>query len=143
MDISNKKSDAHTENAIYEYNVDPSKLIGYKQITGHMILDVRMGKNLCCKAIFVSDIHNNKTPRSITYSTVVSQDSERICVTIAALNDIHVLSADTENAYLSAPCCEQVWMRIGPEFGNYEGKVLIIRKAFYGPKSSGTAFQYF
>ena len=34
-------------------------------------------------------------------------------------------------------------MRAVPEFGNHEGKVLIIRKALYGQKSSGAAFRAF
>ena len=77
---------------------------------------------------------------SITYRTVVSQYFVRICVTIAAINDIHVLAAEVENDYILALCCEQVWMRVRPEFGNSKGKVLIIMKALYGLKSSGAAF---
>ena len=64
-------------------------------------------------------------------------------MTIADLNDIHVLSADVDNDYLLAPFREQVWMRAGPEFGDHEGKVLIINQALYGLKSSGASFREF
>lgn len=59
---------------------------------------------------------------------------------IAALNELQVLSADIENAYLTTPCREKVWIKAGPEFGEMEGKVLIVRKALYGLKSSGASF---
>ena len=131
------------ENAVAEHDGDASELIGYQQITGHMIFDIKMAENFRRKARFVADGHKTKTPSAITYSTVVSRDSVRICLTIAALNDLEVLAADVENAYLTAPCRERVWMRAGPEFGNREGKILIIKQALYGLKSSGAAFRAF
>ena len=39
------------ENAVDEYDGDPTNIIGYQQITGHMIFDVNMGKNFHCNAI--------------------------------------------------------------------------------------------
>ena len=56
------------------------------------------------------------------------------------LNDLKIPSGDIENAYLSAPCREKVWLRAGPEFGHLQGKVLVVKKALYGLKSSGAAF---
>jgi hypothetical protein len=41
-------------------------------------------------------------PSSITYSSVVSRDSVRIALMVAALNDLDILSADIGNAYLNA-----------------------------------------
>ena len=38
--------------------------------------------------------------------------------TIVALNDLDILAADIENAYLSDPNQEKFWIRDGPEFGN-------------------------
>ena len=138
-----KKEMPKIVNAVVEHEGDASDLVGYQQITGHMIFDVKMGENFRRKARFVADGHKTKTPSSVTYSTVVSRDSVRICLTIAALNDLEVLAADVENAFLTAPCREKVWMRGGPEFGNLEGKVLIIKQALYGLKSSGAAFRAF
>lgn len=89
----------------------------------------------------MTDSNKTDPPSAVTYSTVVSRDSVRICLTLAALNDLEVLSADVENAYLTAPCREKVWLRAGPEFGHLEGSVIIIKKALYGLKSSGAAFR--
>jgi len=130
-------------NAVAEYKGDVKDLIRYQRITGHLIFDVKLGEIFRRKVRFVADGHKTKTPSSSTYSTVVSRDSVRICLTLAALNDLELLSGDIENAYLSAPCREKVWLRAGPEFGELEGRTLIVQKALYGLKSSGAAFRSF
>ena len=122
---------------------DPSKLIGYQEISTHWIFDIKLGENFRRKARLVADGHKTATPASVTYSTVVSRDSVRICLMLAALNGLDVMSADIENAYLTAPCRERIWTRLGPEFGNTEGKIYIIVRALYGLKSSGAAFRAF
>ena len=107
------------------------------------MFDVKLGENFRRKARFVADGHKTTTPSSVTYNTVVSRESVRICLLIAALNDLEVVAADIENAYLLAPCRKKVWMMAGPEFGNLQGKILVITKALYGLKSSGAAFRAF
>ena len=62
---------------------------------------------------------------------------------IAALNELDIEGADIENAYLTAPCREKVWMRGGIEFGELADEVLIVQKALKGLKSSGVAFRAF
>lgn len=89
----------------------------------------------------VADGHKTKPPSSVTYSSVVSRDSVRICLTYAALNDLDILSGDIENAYLTAPCREKVYIHAGKEFGSEEGCIFIITKALYGLKSSSAAFR--
>ena len=61
----------------------------------------------------------------------MSRDSVRICLLIAALNDLEIEGADIENAYLKAPCREKVWIRGDKLFGYLEGKVLIVQKALW------------
>ena len=51
------------------------------------------------------------------------------------------MAYDIQNAYLTANCCEKIWTYAGPEFGSECGQPMIIRKALYGLKSSGTAFR--
>ena len=125
------------------FDGDPKSLIGYQQITGHIIFDIKLGENFRRKARYVADGHKTDTPSHITYSSVVSRDSVRIMLLIAALNELDILSGDIENAYLTAPCREKCWTIAGPEFGPLEGRVLIIEKALYGLKSSGAAFRSF
>ena len=125
------------------HNGDINLLKGYQEITGHIVFDVKLGEGFRRKARFVGDGHKTETPSSVTYSSVVSRDSVRIILMIAALNDLDIQGADIENAYLTAPCREKVWMRAGIEFGDLEGEILIVEKALYGLKSSGAAFRAF
>ena len=59
-----------------------------------MIFDVKM--DLTRKARFVAGGHQTDPPKESTYSSVVSRDSIRIAFTLAALNDLDVLSADVQ-----------------------------------------------
>jgi Reverse transcriptase (RNA-dependent DNA polymerase) len=67
----------------------------------------------------------------------------RILLTVAALNDLQVLGADVQNAFLTAPNKEKVWMIAGPEFGADEGKYFLVARALYGLKSASFSFQSF
>jgi hypothetical protein len=117
--------------------------VGYQKITCHTIFDVKMGENFRRKARFVADGHKTNTPAAMTYSSVVSRDSVRIALTIAALNDLKILACDIQNAYLTADCRERVWIQAGPEFGSEAGTNMLVKKALYGLKSSGAAFRAF
>jgi len=46
--------------------------------------------------------------------------------------------ADVSNAYLNTPCHEKIWTHAGREFGSDEGSIMIIVRALYGLKTSGT-----
>ncbi|KAI2495421.1 hypothetical protein MHU86_19096 [Fragilaria crotonensis] len=78
---------------------------------------------------------------TVTYASVVSRESVRIALTLAALNDLEVKTADIENAYLTAPVGERIWCKLGPEFGQDAGKRAIIVRALYGLKSAGASFR--
>jgi hypothetical protein len=116
--------------------------IGYQQIKCHLIFDIKMGENFRRKARFVAGGHTTEVPETlITYSSVVSRDSVRVALTIAALNGLKVMACDIQNAYLTADCREKIWTTAGPEFGSEAGTVFIIKKALYGLKSAGAAFR--
>jgi len=115
---------------------------GYQHIKCHMIFDVKLGENFRRKARLVAGGHMTGAPTSITYSSVVSRDSVRICLLLAALNDLDILSCDIQGAYLTAPSREKVVITAGPEFGpELEGKILKVTRALYGLKSAGAAFR--
>jgi Reverse transcriptase (RNA-dependent DNA polymerase) len=115
--------------------------IGFQEVKCHLIFDVKMGKNFRRKARFVTGGHTTDVPSSLTYASVVSRDSVRIALLIAALNDLKVLACDIQNAYLMADCRELIWNRAGPEFGSETGTIFIVKKALYGLKSAGAAFR--
>ena len=78
---------------------------------------MKISENFRRNSRFVSDGHLVETPASITYSTAVSIDSVRILLLAAALNDLDVIGADVQNAFLSAHNLEKHSIRAGPEFG--------------------------
>ena len=140
MDAIRKEMTA-IRGAVEEYEGDIRDLIGYQLITGHIVFDVKLGENFRRKARFCADGHKTKTPASVTYSSVVSRDSVRIMLLIAALNGLSLKAADIQNAFLTAPNLEKVYIIAGPEFGAEQGKTFIIRKALYGLKSASAAFR--
>jgi len=116
---------------------------GYTVIDCHMIFDVKLGENYRRKARMVAGGHQTSAPATITYSSVVSRDSVRIALLVAALNDLDILACDIQNAFLTAPCREKIATIVGPEFGSDEGKVMLVRRALYGLKSSSASFRAF
>jgi hypothetical protein len=116
--------------------------VGYKKINCHMIFDVKLGENFRRKARLVAQGNKTEDPDVITFSSVVSRESVRICLLAAALNGLDLKACDIKNAYLTAPNKEKVYVVAGPEFGpELCGKVLIVVKALYGLKSAGAAFR--
>jgi Reverse transcriptase (RNA-dependent DNA polymerase) len=115
--------------------------VGYQQVRCHLIFDVKMGENFRRKARFVAGGHTTEVPSVLTYASVVSRDSVRIALTVAALNDLKLMACDIQNAYLTADCREKIWTRAGPEFGSESGTIFLVKKALYGLKSAGAAFR--
>ena len=112
----------------------------YQEIRCHLIFDVKM-EDFRRKARFVAGGHMTEAPATLTYASVVSRESVRIALTLAALNDLQVKTADIENAYLTAPVTEKIWCKLGPEFGDEAGKTAIIVRSLYGLKSAGASFR--
>ena len=50
---------------------------------------------------------------------------------------LQMWATDVGNAYLEAFTLEKVYIVAGPEFGERQGHILIIRKALYGLRTSG------
>ena len=122
---------------------DISELKDHEHISGHLIFDIKLGENFRRKARFVADGYKASTPNAVTYSSVASRDSVRLFLLVAALNDIQVQSADVQNAFLTAPVLEKVWMVAGPGFGPEQGKNMIVVRALYGLKSASASFRSF
>lgn len=106
-----------------------------------MIFDVKLGENFRWKARFVAGGHMTTPPATLTYASVVSCESVLIALPLVSLNGMIVLTADIQNAYLHANCREKIYIIAGKEFGSNCGKAMIITRAIYGLKSSGTAFR--
>ena len=57
------------------------------------------------------------TPTAIMYASVVSRESVRLALMLAALNALDVKCGNAMNAYITAPITEKVWTILGPKFG--------------------------
>ena len=118
-------------------------LPGSKHINYHVIFDVK--HDLTRKARLVAGGHLNKTvPSYVTYSSVVTKESVRLCFLLAALNDLDVVIGDISNAYLNAKPREKCFVTITDSylFGpSAIGKKAQIVRALYGMKSSGAAWR--
>ena len=82
-------------------------------------------------------------PRGLnpTYASVVSQESVRIALTLAAFNYLEVKTSDIQNSYLTAPCSEKIWTTLDSEFvPDLAGKEALVVRALYGLKYSGDSF---
>lgn len=75
-----------------------------------------------------------------TYSSVVSLDTVRLAFIAAELMGMDIVAADIGSAYIQAQTKERVYTIAGPEFGKFEGYILIVVKALYGLQTSGNAW---
>ena len=128
---------------LYDGNIKELTDMRYREIKMHLIFDVKMGEKFRRKARLVADGNRISTPATMTYSSVVSRNSVRICLTIAAMNDLEVLSCDIQNAFITAPNREKIWTIAGREFGSEAGKPMIVIRALYGLRSAGASFRSF
>jgi hypothetical protein len=80
---------------------------GCKQIPCHIVFDVKM--DFTCKAHFVAGGHRTDPLNTLTYSSIISQESVCIAFLLAALNDLELLSADIGNAYKNSDARKKVY----------------------------------
>ena len=76
-------------------------------------------------------------PDTITYSSVVARE----IVTMVALHDLEVKTAEVLKAFVMASNHEKIWTILGPEFEDDAGKSVIIVGVLYGLKSVGALFR--
>eukprot|EP00957_Ditylum_brightwellii_P023711 1789369-Ditylum_brightwellii.AAC.1 len=120
---------------------DESVPVGFQHIDCHWIFDIKM--NFTRKAKFVVGGHMTEPPSSLTYLSVVSRETIRIALTIAALNDLDIMAAGIGNAYLNEPYREKVYFTIGTEFGAKKGQYVVVIWSLYELKTSGSAWRSF
>lgn len=105
-----------------------------------MIFNVKM-EYFQFKTWYAANGNKTGAPASSTYVSVVSRESVKIKLTLAALNGLEVKNSDVENAYLTAPTTEKLFTRFGPKFRKDPGKTATIVQALYGTKTAGASFR--
>lgn len=78
----------------------------YSFVKCHMKFDVKI-ENFRRKAQLVAEGHVVYSPLCLTYSSVMSRESVRIALTLAALNDLEVKTGDIRSTCLTAPIQEK------------------------------------
>ncbi len=76
--------------------------IGYQKIPCHIVFDVKM-EDFKCKTCLVAGGHRTEAPTTITYASIISCETVRIALMLAALNNLQVKTGDVLNAYITAP----------------------------------------
>ena len=79
-------------------------------------------------------------PKAEVWSGVVNANTVRLAMLIGMMNSMKILAADISSAYLMANTKEKMWTRLGPEFGAWAGKKVIVKKALYGLCGSCSQF---
>ena len=125
------------------YKVKVEYLVGYQEVSGCLICDVNIAENFRRETQFVADGHLMYYPAFITYSTVVSRDSVRILLLVAALNDLEIMGDGINNAFLSDPNLEKRCIKAEYEFGAEQEKRSLLVRALYDLKLVSAAFRSF
>jgi Reverse transcriptase (RNA-dependent DNA polymerase) len=101
-----------------------------------MIYDVKYdGRH---RGRLVAGGHLTPIPAYSPYAGVVSLRGLRIIIFLAELNNLTLWGADVSSAYLEATTQEKVYFTSGEEFGAKAGHTLVVVKALYGLRSSGS-----
>jgi len=137
MRIVFEKKEGVTKEEMESGKVIPS----YKYITTHMIFNIKMDRKFTRKARLITNGHKIDVPTSITYSSVISRDSIRICLIATLLNGLNMFVCDIGNTYLNANCWEKLWTVIGAKFSSNKGTVIIISRVLHSLKSSRAAWR--
>ena len=114
--------------------------VGSQFMQCHMIFDIKM-EDFRQKARLIAGGHMTDAPKTLTYASIVSRETVRIALTIAAPNDLEVETAVVQNSFLTAPCSESIHTTLGPEFGEDQGKTAVIVHALYGLTSARVSFR--
>ena len=79
---------------------EDKSLVGYKEITCHLIFDVKI--NLTQKVRCMTGGHLTNLPSSVKYASNISQEIIRISFLVASSNELGILAGDTQNALIHA-----------------------------------------
>ena len=119
---------------VFRAVLESDNLDEYQKIPYHIVFAVKFDGRR--KARLVMGGHVTDTPKEDVYSGVVGINTVRLAFQLCALNDLQVCAADVGNAYLHGINKEKVYIVAGSEFGELQGKPLIVYKSCYGLKSS-------
>ena len=111
---------------------------GHKRIKVHMVCAIKHdGRH---KARLVANGNVTNPPCDGVCSGVASLRSVRFVAFLAELNGMELWAADVSNAYLESYTVEKACIIAGPEFGELEGRSLIVVRALCGLGLGGVSW---
>lgn len=113
--------------------------VGWQETTLHMVFDIK--HDLRRKSRLVAGGHLVDLIDTPVYSSTVKSISVQLLHVIAHKANLKQLCGDIGNAFPNAYTNEKVYVaKAGKEFGELEGKAIIIKRALYGLRSSAERF---
>ena len=131
-----KEMSALTKAGVWEFkppNFRLDKSYQFAPLT--LIFDVKQ-EDLRRKARLVAGGHVVDSTMYESYSSVVQTRTIRILETIAMNEGMSFVTGDISNAFVQADTKEKIYSVAGPEFGEKEGSIVLIKKALYGLATS-------
>ena len=108
---------------------------GYKPLKILTVHDVKHdGRHRAC---MVAAGHLTEVPVKSVYSGVISLRGIRLMIFLVELNQMEAWGTDISSAYLKGFTKEKLFVKAGPEFGDQEGHILLVKKALYRLRTSG------
>ena len=82
-----------------------------------------------------------QVPTYMSYPSIVSRETVRIGLLMAALNGLELLAGDIQNEFLKAPTKEKIFFCAGYKLKADKGRVFFVVRSLYGLKSSTLQFR--
>ena len=131
-----KEMSALTKAGVWEFMPPTFKVPkDYQYAPLTLIFDVKQ-EDLRRKARLVAGGHVVDASMYESYSSVVQTRTIRLLQTIAMNENLNLVTGDISNAFIQADTHEKIYSVAGPEFGDREGSVVLIKKALYGLATS-------
>ena len=79
-------------------------------------------------------------PHEDCFAFVVFTEAVRLGFILTQVQNLKCITGDVGNALLTAFTSEKIYVVSGPEFGEFEGQIMIMEKAVYGTKTVALRF---
>ena len=134
-----KEMDQLKEYQTFRLSTDQDDLTTYQQIPYHMVFDCKFDGRR--KGRLVAGGNHTIVTSEQVYSGVVGSETIRTILALAAMDDrTQVVVADVSNAFLYGKNIERTMIKAGPEFGDLQGRYLIVEGGWYGHKTAAATF---
>ena len=134
-----KEMDQLAEYNTFRVPTEQDDLGTYQQIPYHMVFDCKFDGRR--KGRLVAGGNHAVVTSEQVYSGVVGIETVRTILALSSMDsELEVMAADVSNAFLYGKNKEKTMIKAGPEFGDLEGKLLLVEGGWYGHKTAAATF---